>query len=99
MNVETGEIVVERPVVSAVIVALVAAVAYVGIQLVFDGAIAPLEAATFVAIFTVVYAGGNWMLRKRVLESQNERTADTAAAVPDETDAGPDVAEASDAAE
>ena len=63
---EADDIVVERPVVATVLVAAVAAVAYVGIQLLLDGAIAPVETAVFVVVFTAVYVGGNRVLRRRV---------------------------------
>ena len=66
MNMEADDIVVERPVVATVLVAAVAAVAYVGIQLLLDGAIAPVETAVFVVVFTAVYVGGNRVLRRRV---------------------------------
>ena len=66
MNMKADDIVVERPVVAVVLVAAVAAVTYVGIQLLLDGAIAPVETAVFVVVFTAVYVGGNRVLRRRV---------------------------------
>jgi predicted membrane-bound dolichyl-phosphate-mannose-protein mannosyltransferase len=65
MNMEADDVVVARPVVAVVLVAAVAAVTYVGIQLLLDGAIAPVETAVFVVVFTAVYVGGNWVLRRR----------------------------------
>lgn len=65
MNMEADDLVVERPVASTLLVAAVATVAYVALQLVLDGVVAPLETVVFVALFTVVYVGGNWVLRQR----------------------------------
>ena len=63
---EADDVAVERPVVATALVAGVAAVAYVGIQLVLDRGIAPVETAVFVVVFTAVYVGGNRVLRRRV---------------------------------
>jgi predicted membrane-bound dolichyl-phosphate-mannose-protein mannosyltransferase len=65
MNMEADDIAVDRPAVATAVVALVAAVAYVGIQLAVDGQVAPVETATFVVVFTLVYVGGNRYLRRR----------------------------------
>jgi hypothetical protein len=68
MNMDADDIVVDQPVVATATVALVATVAYVGIQFVIDGVVAPVETAIFVAVFTVVYMSGNWYLRRRERE-------------------------------
>ncbi|MFB6087203.1 MAG: hypothetical protein ABEJ85_01680 [Haloarculaceae archaeon] len=65
MNMEADDVLFERPVVATGLVALVAAIAYIGIQLVVDGAVAPVETATFVVVFTLVYVGGDRLLRRR----------------------------------
>ena len=65
---EADDVVVGRPVVATALVAGVAAVAYVGIRLVLDRGIAPVETAVFVVVFTAVYVGGNRVLRRRVRE-------------------------------
>jgi len=69
MNMKSDDIAVERPVLATVVVAAVATVAYVGVQLVLDGAVAPAETAAFVLIFTLVYVAGVRFLRERTDES------------------------------
>ena len=73
---EADDVVVERPVVAMALVAGVAAVAYVGIRLVLDRGIAPVETAVFVVVFTAVYVGGNWVLRRRAREDDGGPDAD-----------------------
>lgn len=68
MNMEADDILVERPVVATAIVAAVATVAYVGIQLALGDAVAPVETVLFVVVFTVVYVAGNRYLRDRARE-------------------------------
>ncbi|WP_167837444.1 hypothetical protein [Halosimplex halophilum] len=70
----SDDIAVERPVLATVVVAAVAAVAYVGVQLVLDGAVAPAETASFVLIFTLVYVAGARYLRERSAESDASPT-------------------------
>jgi len=65
MNRESDDIAVERPVLATVVVAVVATVAYVGVQLALDGAVAPAETGAFVLIFTLVYVAGTRYLRDR----------------------------------
>jgi len=65
MNMDADDVVLDRPVLAAAVVATVAAVAYVGIQLVLGESVAPLETAVFVVVFTVVYVAGNRYLRGR----------------------------------
>lgn len=77
MNMESAEI-LDRPVVSTAIVAVVAALVYVGIQLALDGAVAPVETATFVGIFTAIYVGGNWVLREQILGDADDGPDDDA---------------------
>jgi len=62
---EADDILVEQPVLATAIVAAGAALAYVGVQFVLDGAIAPVETAVFVVVFTAVYVLGNRYLRRR----------------------------------
>ena len=76
MNMEADDVVVERPVVATALVAGVAAVAYVGIRLVLGRGIAPVETAVFVVVFTAVYVGGNWVLRRRAREDDGGPDAD-----------------------
>ena len=82
MNMEADDVVVERPVVATALVAGVAAVAYVGIQLVLDRGIAPVETAVFVVVFTAVYVGGNRVLRRRVRggDAESDREGEDAGA-------------------
>ncbi|MFB6139047.1 MAG: hypothetical protein ABEJ26_01270 [Halosimplex sp.] len=63
MNVEVDDLFDERPVVATVVVALVATVVYVAIQLVSAGGVALAETGTFVLVFTLVYVGGSRYLR------------------------------------
>lgn len=63
MNMESDDIAVERPVLATVVVAVVATVAYLGVQLAFDGVVALAETASFVLIFTLVYVAGSRYLR------------------------------------
>jgi len=72
MNMESDDIAVERPVLATVVVAAVATVAYVGVQLVLDGAVAAAETASFVLIFTLVYVGGSRYLRERTSETGDD---------------------------
>jgi hypothetical protein len=65
MNMESDDIVLERPVLATAAVALVAAVADVGMQLALDGEIVPVQTAIFVVVFTAVYIGGTYLLRRR----------------------------------
>ncbi len=62
---EADAVLEERPVVATVVVALVATVAYAGIQLVGDGSVAVAETASFVLVFTLVYVAGARYLRDR----------------------------------
>ncbi|QLH76348.1 hypothetical protein HZS55_03085 [Halosimplex rubrum] len=78
MNMESDDIAVERPVLATVVVAAVAAVAYVGVQLVLDGAVAPAETASFVLIFTLVYVAGARYLRERTNDTGDDATGDAA---------------------
>jgi hypothetical protein len=73
---DADDIVVDQPVVATAAVALVATVAYVGIQFVIDGVVAPVETAIFVAVFTAVYVGGNWYLRRREREADDGEAED-----------------------
>jgi len=78
MNMAADDIVVERPVVSTVLVAAVATLVYVVLQLLLDGFVDVVETAAFVGIFTVVYVGGNWLLRRRAAaSSESEASEDT----------------------
>jgi predicted membrane-bound dolichyl-phosphate-mannose-protein mannosyltransferase len=79
MNMESDDIAVERPVLATVVVAAVATVAYVGVQLALDGAVAPAETASFVLIFTLVYVAGSRYLRERTSEGDDGAAADDAA--------------------
>ena len=76
MNMKSDRILVERPALSVVLVALVSALAYVGIQVALDSSIELVETATFVAIFTVVYAGGTWVLREQMGSAGEEHLGD-----------------------
>jgi membrane protein implicated in regulation of membrane protease activity len=76
MNMEADDVVVDRPVLATALVAAVAAIAYVGIQVVLGDAVAPLETAVFVVVFTTVYVAGNRYLRGR---ERAEETATDAA--------------------
>jgi len=78
MHTAADDIVVERPVVSTVLVAAVATLVYVVLQLLLDGFVDVVETAAFVGIFTVVYVGGNWLLRRRAAaSSESEASEDT----------------------
>ena len=65
MNMDADDVVLDRPVLATAMVAAVAAIAYVGIQVVLGEAVAPVETAVFVVVFTVVYVAGNRYLRSR----------------------------------
>jgi len=69
MNMDVDDIVVEQPLVATALVAAVATVVYVGLQLAMDGAVAPVETAVFTLIFTLVYVGGNYLLRRNAGDS------------------------------
>ncbi|WP_436908097.1 hypothetical protein [Halosimplex marinum] len=81
MNMESDDIAVERPVLATVVVAAVATVAYVGVQLVSDGGVAPAETASFVLIFTLVYVAGARYLRERTADADgaDDASGDNAA--------------------
>jgi len=64
MNMEADDLLVDYPLGATVLVAAVATLAYVVLQLVLDGSVAALETAVFVVIFTAFYVGGNWYLRR-----------------------------------
>lgn len=49
------DIVREQPVLATVLVVVVSFVGYVGLTLVLDGAVRPVESALFAGAFTVVY--------------------------------------------
>jgi len=72
MNTECADLVLDRPALATAVVAAVATVAYLAIQLVLDGAVAPVETAAFALIFTVVYVGGNWYLGRQAREAATE---------------------------
>jgi len=72
MNMDADDVVLDRPVLATAVVAVVAAIAYVGIQVVLGEAIAPVETAVFVVVFTAVYVAGNRYLRGR--ERADDRT-------------------------
>jgi len=82
MNMEADSVVAERPVVATVLVAVVATVAYVAIQLVLDGSVSPVETAVFTAVFTLVYVGGNYLLQRN--GSEEEVAAEAAENATDE---------------
>jgi membrane protein implicated in regulation of membrane protease activity len=69
MNMEADDVLVEQPVLATAIVAAGAAAAYVGVQVVLDGGVAPLETAVFVVVFTAVYVLGNRYMRQRADDS------------------------------
>ncbi|QPV64749.1 hypothetical protein I7X12_09155 [Halosimplex litoreum] len=79
MNMESDDIAVERPVLATVVVAAVATVAYLGVQLALDGAVAPAETASFVLIFTLVYVAGSRYLRERTDGSDDGAAGDDTA--------------------
>jgi membrane protein implicated in regulation of membrane protease activity len=70
MNMDADDVVLDRPVLATAVVAAVAAVAYVAIQVVLGESVAPLETAVFVVVFTVVYVAGNRYLRRRERETE-----------------------------
>lgn len=72
MNMEADDLLLERPVVATAAVAAIATVVYAGIQFVLDGAVAPVETAAFVLVFTLVYVGGNRYLRGRAADGDPE---------------------------
>mgnify|MGYP007008814846 CR=1 FL=1 len=74
---ESDDIAVERPILATAVVAAVATVAYVGVQLVLDGAVAAAETAAFVLIFTVVYVAGARYLRERPSDSDDATGGDS----------------------
>ena len=78
MNMDADDIVLERPVIATFIVALVAALTYVGIQLALDGSVAPAETASFVLIFTIIYVAGNRFLRERAEDGTDNSGGDAA---------------------
>jgi membrane protein implicated in regulation of membrane protease activity len=73
MNMEADDIVIDRPALATGVVAAVAAVAYVGIQVALGEAVAPLETAVFVVVFTAVYVAGNRYLRRRERADEGDR--------------------------
>ena len=73
MNMDADDILVEQPVLATAIVAAGAA-AYVGVQVVLDGGVAPLETAVFVVVFTAVYVLGNRYMRQRERDGTTETT-------------------------
>lgn len=64
MNMEADDLLVDYPLGATVLVAAVATLVYVVLQLALDGSVATLETPVFVVIFTAVYVGGNWYLRR-----------------------------------
>lgn len=72
---DADDIVVEQPVVATALVAVVATVVYVGLQLAMDGEISPVETAIFTGIFTLVYVGGNYLLRRNADESDVDESS------------------------
>jgi membrane protein implicated in regulation of membrane protease activity len=86
MNMEADDVLVEQPLLATTIVAAGAAVAYAGVQLALDGAVAPLETAVFVVVFTAVYVLGNRYLRRRERDGTTEATDGPT----DESDADPE---------
>lgn len=66
------DLLLDRPVAATAVVAAVAALAYVGVQVVLDGSVAPLETAVFVVVFTAVYVLGNRHLRARERDDGDE---------------------------
>ena len=61
---EADDVVVEQPALAVALVAVVATAVYVGLQVLLDGSVAPVETAIFTAVFTLVYVGGNYLLRR-----------------------------------
>ena len=78
MNMEADDVVVDHPVLAPAVVAVFATVAYVGVQVVFGDAVAPLETAVFVVVFTAVYVAGNRYLRGRQRSSEEDSDTDDA---------------------
>jgi len=76
MNMEADDVVVDHPVLATAVVAVFATVAYVGVQVVFGDAVAPLETAIFVVVFTAVYVAGNRYLRGRPGSSEEDTDTD-----------------------
>jgi len=74
MNMDADDVVLDRPFLATAVVAAVAAIAYVGLQVVLGEALAPLETAVFVVVFTAVYVAGNRYLRRRE-RANDDRTS------------------------
>jgi len=101
MQMNADYLVADYPVASTALVAAVATLVYAGLQLALDGAVAPVETAMFVVVFTAVYVGGTWFLRKRQEAEDGDgasadvdlATADADAASADPATADADVAD------
>lgn len=98
MQLNTDPLVADHPVASTVLVAAVATLVYAGLQIVLDGAVATVETAIFVLVFTAVYVGGTWFLRtRRDVEGAGAAIADPDTADAESVDAATTDAESVDA--
>jgi len=76
MNTDVDDLVLEQPLVATALVAAIATVVYVGLQVAMDGAISPVETAIFTVVFTLVYVGGNYLLRRNADGEDGDESAD-----------------------